>query len=135
MNAERLRQRWRRFFSDPSTSRYLIYRLLAENFHLYARRYAIAFFFMAIVAVTTALSAWIMRDIVNEIFISKDFKQVLIISLFVMLIFVTKGFATYVQTTTLARIGTPTSPICKSSFIAISCGRVRTSSTTIHRAS
>ncbi|WP_319532949.1 ABC transporter ATP-binding protein [uncultured Cohaesibacter sp.] len=105
MNAERLRQRWRRFFSDPSTSRYLIYRLLAENFHLYARRYAVAFFFMAIVAATTALSAWIMRDIVNEIFISKDFKQVLIISLFVTLIFVTKGFATYVQTTTLARIG------------------------------
>ncbi|SNY90170.1 ATP-binding cassette, subfamily B [Cohaesibacter sp. ES.047] len=105
MNAERLRQRWRRFFSNPDTSRYLVYRLLSENFHLYAKRYALAFFFMGIVAATTALSAWIMRDIVNEIFISKDFSEVLLISLAVTAIFITKGFATYVQATTLARIG------------------------------
>ena len=32
----------------------LIARLFRENWHLYVRRYVIAFFFMAVVAVTTA---------------------------------------------------------------------------------
>ena len=105
MAAETLRDKGRRFFSDPSTSRYLLYRLLSENFHVYAKRYAFAFIFMGIVAATTGLSAWIMRDIVNEIFISHDFNQVWMISIAVMVIFLTKGFATYMQATTLARVG------------------------------
>ncbi|PLW78191.1 ABC transporter ATP-binding protein [Cohaesibacter celericrescens] len=105
MAVQTVRDKWRRFFSDPSTSRYLIYRLLSENFHRYAKQYLIAFVFMAIVAATTGLSAWIMRDIVNEIFISKDFNQVWIISLAVLAIFATKGFATYLQAIRLARVG------------------------------
>nr|WP_321454916.1 ABC transporter ATP-binding protein [uncultured Cohaesibacter sp.] len=94
-----------RLFSDPNSSRYLIYRLLSENFHLYAFRYLLAFILMAIVAGTTALSAWIMKDIVNEIFVSKQFAQVWLISGAVMVIFVAKGLATYFQTTILAHIG------------------------------
>ena len=94
-----------RLFSDQSNSRYLIYRLLSENFHIYYKRYALAFTLMAIVAGTTALSAWIMKDIVNGIFVSKDFNQVWLISGAVIVIFVAKGLATYWQTTILAHIG------------------------------
>ena len=94
-----------RLFSDQSNSRYLIYRLLSENFHIYYKRYALAFTLMAIVAATTALSAWIMKDIVNGIFVSKDFNQVWLISGAVIVIFVAKGLATYWQTTILAHIG------------------------------
>ena len=105
MTAETLRDKWHRYVSDPDTSRHLLHRLLSENFHLYTRRYLIAFVFMALVAATTALSAWIMRDIVNEIFISQDFEQVWMISFIVMAIFAVKGLATFLQTVTLARIG------------------------------
>lgn len=99
------KQRWSAFFADPSTSRYLIHRLLSENFGTYARRYALAFLFMGLVALTTALSAWIMKDVVNGIFVSKDLSKVLMISLTVMAIFLVKGFATYFQTVILARVG------------------------------
>ncbi|WP_316861179.1 ABC transporter ATP-binding protein [uncultured Cohaesibacter sp.] len=105
MAAEIIRRQWQKLVSDPTGSSYLIYRLLSENFHLYARQYAIAIFFMVVVAATTALSAWIMKDIVNEIFVSKDFDKVWIISAVVMVIFVAKGLATYLQTVILARIG------------------------------
>ena len=105
MKAENLRQKWQNYFSDPTTSRYLIHRLLSENFSLYARRYVFAFSFMALVATTTALSAWIMRDVINEIFVKKDFDQVLVVALFVMAIYLTKGAATFMQTITLARVG------------------------------
>jgi len=105
MTATSLRDKWHRYFSDPETSRYLIHRLLSENFRVYAKRYAFAFFFMGLVAASTALSAWIMRDVINEIFVSKDFDRVVMVSLVVMAIYMTKGFATFMQTTTLARIG------------------------------
>nr|WP_321442481.1 ABC transporter ATP-binding protein [uncultured Cohaesibacter sp.] len=105
MTATSLRERWNRYFSDPETSRYLMYRLLSENFSTYAKRYAVAFLFMGIVATTTALSAWIMRDVINEIFVSKDFERVVVVSLVVMAIYTAKGIATFMQTTTLAKIG------------------------------
>lgn len=105
MTAPSLRTKLQRYFSDPETSRYLIHRLLSENFSTYARRYAIAFLFMGLVAASTAASAWIMRDVINEIFVSKDFNQVIIVSLVVMAIYMTKGFATFMQTITMAKIG------------------------------
>ncbi len=105
MIAETIRTQWARLFSDPNSSRYLIYRLMSENFHIYARRYVLAFVLMAVVAGTTALSAWIMKDIVNGIFVSKDFNQVWLISGAVIVIFVAKGLSTYWQTTILAHIG------------------------------
>ncbi|SFO88749.1 ATP-binding cassette, subfamily B [Cohaesibacter marisflavi] len=105
MIAETIRTLRDRLFSDQSNSRYLIYRLLSENFHIYYKRYILAFILMAVVAGTTALSAWIMKDIVNGIFVSKDFNQVWLISGAVIVIFVAKGLATYWQTTILAHIG------------------------------
>ncbi|WP_321448309.1 ABC transporter ATP-binding protein [uncultured Cohaesibacter sp.] len=105
MIAETIRTLRDRLFSDQSNSRYLIYRLLSENFHIYYKRYILAFILMAVVAGTTALSAWIMKDIVNGIFVTKDFNQVWLISGAVIVIFVAKGLATYWQTTILAHIG------------------------------
>ena len=105
MIAETIRTLRDRLLADQSNSRYLIYRLLSENFHLYAKRYVLAFILMAVVAGTTALSAWIMKDIVNGIFVSKDFNQVWLISGAVIVIFVAKGLSTYWQTTIMAHIG------------------------------
>lgn len=100
-----LAEKWNRFFADQNSSRYLIHRLLSENFRTYARKYALAFVFMGLVAASTALSAWIMRDVVNEIFVDRDFSKVWLISGTVMVIFIVKGLATYGQTVILALVG------------------------------
>ena len=105
MSLQMVRQKWQEFFTNTATSRYLIYRLLSENFSQYARSYAIAIFLLTLVAITTALSAWIMRDIVNEIFVSKDFSKVWMITFAVMGIFSVRGIATYLQSVILARVG------------------------------
>lgn len=60
---------------------------------------------MALVAITTALSAWIMRDVINEIFLNKNREMVLPIALGVMAIFLVKGLASYAQTVILSRTG------------------------------
>ena len=49
---------------------------------------------MGLVAASTAASAWIMRDVINEIFISRDSNMVYVIASVVMLIFAVKGAST-----------------------------------------
>ncbi|WP_286175561.1 ABC transporter ATP-binding protein [Labrenzia sp. CE80] len=83
----------------------LIKRLVLENARQYARRYAIAFVFMALVAASTAASAWIMKDVINEVFINRDQQMIYLIAAAVMIIFTVKGIATYGQTVILSRIG------------------------------
>lgn len=83
----------------------LIRRLVLENFSRYAARYALAMVFMVLVAASTALSAWIMRDVVESLFISRDFEKIVYVAGFVVAIFLVKGMATYGQTVTLSRVG------------------------------
>ena len=106
---DRLRQ-WRqrlmaRLFDDPEGAAHLIRRLVADNARPYARRYALAFLCMGITAAATAASAWVMRDIVNGIFIDRQAAMVVPIALAVVGIFALKGAATYAQTVILQRIG------------------------------
>ncbi len=96
--------RWQ-ILNDPDGSVQLIKRLVLENARQYARRYAIAFVFMALVAASTAASAWIMKDVINEVFINRDQQMIYLIAAAVMIIFTVKGIATYGQTVILSRIG------------------------------
>lgn len=85
--------------------RNLIYRLLKDNFSKHARLYVVAIIAMLVVAVTTAMSAWIMRDIVNEMVVSRDIQQVMNIAIAVAVIFTVKGVATFFQGMFLSRAG------------------------------
>ena len=58
-------------------------RLLKESFSKHAGAYTIAILAMLIVAGTTAASAWIMRDVTNEIIGSKDLETINLIALIV----------------------------------------------------
>ncbi|MCP2157935.1 UNVERIFIED_ORG: ATP-binding cassette subfamily B protein [Rhizobium sp. SLBN-170] len=60
---------------------------------------------MLIVAGTTSLSAWIMRDIVNSVYLKQGFDVVLEIAFAVAAIFIVKGFATFVQSYYLSKAG------------------------------
>jgi ATP-binding cassette, subfamily B, bacterial MsbA len=105
---------WLRGFGRPTTGKdqlpldttlAIIQRLVRERGRDYAGSYAVAFVFMGLVALTTALSAWIMKDVVNQIFVERNESALTWVPLAIIAIFVGKGFATYFQEVLLSRIG------------------------------
>lgn len=89
----------------PMANRSLLYRLLSENLRAQAPWYALATVAMLIVAGMTAMSAWIMKDIVNETVVSKDMNRMFMLAGGVALIFIVKGIATYFQIVILSKAG------------------------------
>ena len=83
----------------------LIWRLVRENFRKNALGYAIATAAMVAVAATTALSAWIIKDVADEFFLSKDIGRIYMIAGFIAVIFVVKGAAVFVQSYVLSKVG------------------------------
>lgn len=83
----------------------LLLRLLRENFKKHALWYAIATVAMLVTAAMTSLSAWIMRDIVNEMVVSRDIGRVMNIAIAVAVIFIVKGIATFIQGYYLGQAG------------------------------
>ncbi|MBG6205706.1 ATP-binding cassette subfamily B protein [Labrenzia sp. EL_126] len=92
-------------WDDPQGTVQLIKRVFSENFRTYVPKYLLAFVFMGLIAATTAASAWIMRDVVNEVFVNKDPFMVYAIGVFVLVIYTVKGVATYGQIVVLSRVG------------------------------
>ncbi|WP_346897735.1 ABC transporter ATP-binding protein [uncultured Roseibium sp.] len=92
-------------FKDPEGAAQLIRRLVLENASQYVSRYILAFICMAMVAGSTAASAWIMKDVINQVFINRDVFMVYLIAGLVMVIFTIKGASTYGQMVILSRIG------------------------------
>ncbi len=91
--------------SRSSANRRLIVRLLRESFRKHAAGYTVAILAMVFVAATTAASAWIMRDVTNEIVVFKDINRIYLIAVAVAAIFTVKGIANYVQAVALSRVG------------------------------
>src|SRR5690606_26410021 len=83
----------------------VLWRLLGEHGRTYAPRYAVAFMFMGVVAGCTSLSAWMMKDVVNKIFVDQDQAALIWIPLAISGLFVIKGIAAYLQEISLSRIG------------------------------
>ena len=82
----------------------LIGRLLGDQGRKHWKGYAFALVMTVIVAWTTTMSAWIMRDVINEIFVAKKLAAVWIIGGVIVAIYTVKGFATYGQTVVLSRV-------------------------------
>lgn len=89
---------------DPDASLSLISRLLNDQGSRHWRTYVIAFICMAFMAIATSLSAWIMKDVIDKVFIAKDLQALWQISGALVVISLVKGAATYGQQVTLARI-------------------------------
>lgn len=83
----------------------LLVRLFKENFKKHVSWYSMAIAAMVVVAATTSLSAWIMRDIVNSVYLKRGFDVVLQIAFSVAAIFIVKGLATFVQSYYLSKAG------------------------------
>ncbi len=83
----------------------IIRRLFQEHARAYAPRYALAFVFMALVAGSTALTAWLFRDVINDVFVKQDRQALTWLPLVIAGLFVVKGVSAYVQELVLSRIG------------------------------
>jgi ATP-binding cassette, subfamily B, bacterial MsbA len=91
--------------SGDETAFPVVRRILVENFRRYRKSYALAIFCMIIVAATTAYSAYIIKDVVNEVFDNRSLGAAYGIAGLILLIFFTKGIAGFGQEVILSRIG------------------------------
>lgn len=90
---------------DQQTAYLLIRRLVVEYGAKHWKRYAFAFALMAVAAGGTAMTAYLMGTIVNKAYVDRSFPAIVAIGLFVIVIFATRGAATYGQAVILSRIG------------------------------
>src|SRR5689334_9496695 len=90
---------------ELSTTYALLRRVAREYGSTYLPSYLVAFLFMAVVAVCTSLTAWMMRDVINRIFVDQSRQALIYVPITIVAIFAAKGLASYFQETTLGRIG------------------------------
>ena len=83
----------------------VIRRILAENGRDYVWYYVFAVACLLTVAATTAFMAWIMRDVVDELFASRRQDLIVYICGAILAAFTIRGLASYGQAVVLARIG------------------------------
>ncbi|BCH21297.1 ABC transporter ATP-binding protein [Mesorhizobium sp. L-8-10] len=91
--------------ADPGEIVAVIRRVLAENGRDYIKDYAFAVLCLLTIAATTAFSAWIMRDIVDEVFYQQRYDLIALICGSIVVAFTLRGLATYGQAVILAKIG------------------------------
>src|SRR5665213_240008 len=91
---------------DEQYSAYpLIRRLVTEQGFAHWRKYVVAFFFMAISAGCTALSAYLIGNVINEAYVNKNLNGIFILGGVTAALFMAKGIATYGQSVILSQIG------------------------------
>ncbi|MEF2070800.1 ABC transporter ATP-binding protein [Consotaella aegiceratis] len=83
----------------------LLKRIVAENGREYWRLYLVAVVCLVLMSGATAFLAWIMRDVIDQIFVAQNRPMIAVLSGAVFLAFVVRGFASYGQGVILAKIG------------------------------
>ncbi len=96
---------WPRFKLAEDGSLALIKRLLAETGRRFAGRYALVIGLNLIVAASTAVNAWLVKDVINEIFFAKRVEMLYLLTVVVVAIGLIRGFGLYVSAVQLGRIG------------------------------
>ena len=92
-------------YTTHVSTRILVSRLWRECVQGYVGKLLLAVAFMALMASATALSAWLMKPVVNEIFIAKDRGMLWLIGAAIFTTFTIKGLSNYVQATLMAHVG------------------------------
>jgi ATP-binding cassette subfamily B protein len=90
---------------DPESAVALIGRLLRDSGRKYALGYSIALLFMIMVAGSTAATAWIMQDVVNQVFIDHRADWLIYLAVIIVALSVMRGVGTYGSTVALSRVG------------------------------
>ena len=74
-----------------ATTYALLRRLTRDYGRAYLPSYLVAFFFMAGVAACTSLTAWVMRDVINRIFVDQSRQALIYVPMAIVAIFAAKG--------------------------------------------
>ncbi|MEA3533370.1 ABC transporter ATP-binding protein [Rhizobium sp. CC-YZS058] len=90
---------------DAETITSVLKRVARENGRDHIKGYVFAILCLAVIAGTTAFTAWIMESVVNEAFANKRADIVLVICASIFVAFVLRGFASYGQAVALSKIG------------------------------
>lgn len=80
-------------------------RLLTETGKQHVTAYIVAFALLGIVSATTAMTAWLMKDVVNKVFILRSQEALIAVSASVFIIYLVRGVASFGQSVLFARIG------------------------------
>lgn len=83
----------------------LVGRLMRDSIRPYAGWIALAVIAMAVMSGATALSAWLMEPVVNEIFIAAKQDMLWLVGGAVLATFTVKGIANYAQASIMAKLG------------------------------
>jgi subfamily B ATP-binding cassette protein MsbA len=83
----------------------LIRRLLTEQGLVHWRKYAVAFVLMALSAACTALSAYLIGDVINQAYVNKNLPGIVVLGAITAALFAVKGIATYGHSVLLSHIG------------------------------
>jgi ABC-type multidrug transport system fused ATPase/permease subunit len=94
----------RKITDDPYGAAILIRRLITEQGAAYWRRYLLAFSLMAVSAATTAGSAYLLGEVINQAYVDKNVRGIAILSGVTIVIFMLKGAATYGHSVILSQI-------------------------------
>ena len=94
----------RKITDDPYGAAALIRRLVTEQGMAYWRRYAVAFTLMAASAGTTAASAYLLGAVMNEAYVERSVRGIVILSFAIIVLFAIKGAATYGHSVILSKI-------------------------------
>jgi len=83
----------------------VIRRVINENGREFVPHYTMAAICMLAIAATTSFTAWIMRSIVDDVFVQQQWSLLAWICGAVLVAFMVRGFATYGQSVLLAKVG------------------------------
>lgn len=92
-------------FLGNDEGRRLVMRVLRDNWRAHLGNYLLAFALMTLVSALTGASAWITKNIVNDIFIGQNQALIWVIAIGVLLIYTGRGLADYAQAVVMNRIG------------------------------
>jgi subfamily B ATP-binding cassette protein MsbA len=87
----------------PSST--ILPRLWQDYVHAHKGRFGLAFICMVLVAGTTALNAWMMQPVLDDIFLNQKRDMLLVLPLIVVALAIVKAFASYGQAVIMRFIG------------------------------
>ncbi|MDR3372707.1 MAG: ABC transporter ATP-binding protein [Ancalomicrobiaceae bacterium] len=83
---------------------HLLSRLINDHGRRHVALYLLATFFLVLVATSTSLTAYIMSDVIDQVFIGHNWGAVVFVSIAILVIFLVKGGSTYGQQVTLSYV-------------------------------
>jgi hypothetical protein len=101
----RMTQVPRKITDDPYGAAALVRRLIADQGLAYWPQYLKAFLLMGVSAAATACSAWLLGEVINQTYINRSVRGIVLLSIAIIVLFALKGLSTYGHTVILSKIG------------------------------